>query len=166
MLITALEQILNDFGAETVALLRKNHEEAGQVASGNALNSFAYELVDNEKIITLTVNGANYSEYLDRGRGTGKQTPVDSLLNWMNEKGVAAAETEAKKKGIAFAIARKHAQEGSLLHRTGRTYNGKQSPITAAIEQERLNVLNRLLEENLIIGIESEALEIYRTGKL
>jgi len=161
-----IEKQLNAFGKETVALLKKYHIEAGQKATGNALKEFNY-IVDVEgDDVVLTVLGADYSEYLDRGRGYGKMSPPDEILKWMKAKGVARAESESKQKGIAFAIAKTHELYGSYQHRTGKTENGFESPISKAVNEARIKELTDILQKNFIVGIESQVLEAYRTETL
>jgi len=166
MLINILENIVKDFGIETVNLLKQYHVEAGQKASGKSYSEFKYTMAETDKEIILTVLGADYVEYLDRGRGTGKQTPIDVLLAWMRVKGVAQSLSEQGQRGVAFVIARKHAQEGSVQSRTGRTRNGFANPVTKAVEQSRINTLSKSIEDNLITSVESETLRQFKQGKI
>jgi len=166
MLINVLENIVKQWGDETVKLLKQYHIEAGQKASGNAEKEFKDEISTTDKDINLTILGSDYVEFLDRGRGKGKQTPIDVLLTWMRVKGVAQSLSEQGQRGVAFVIARKHAQEGSIQHRTGTTKNGFANPVSKAVDQSRLNALSKLVEDNLIKEVESETLRQFKQGKI
>ena len=173
MLINVLENIVKQWGDETVKLLKQYHIEAGQKASGNAEKEFKDEISTTDKDINLTILGSDYVEFLDRGRGGGKQTPVDVLLAWMKTKGVAQGLSEKGQRGVAFAIARVHAgntsdpsKVGSWQHRKGTTYKGFANPVSKAVEQSRINALSKLVEDNLIKEVESETLRQFRTGKI
>jgi hypothetical protein len=158
-----IQKQLNAFGKETVALLKKYHIEAGQKATGNALKEFDYVVDIEGDNVVLTVLGTDYTEYLDRGRGWGKMSPVDSILEWMKVKGVARTETEAKQRGIAFAISYVHSLYGSVQHQTGKTKNGFEKPISKAVNDARINELKEILQNNFVVGIERSVLEKFGT---
>ncbi|MEM9076311.1 MAG: hypothetical protein AAGC43_04690 [Bacteroidota bacterium] len=47
------------------------------------------------------------------GRVAGKMPPVSNILEWVNNKGIFNIESEAQASGIAWAIAKKIAKEGT-----------------------------------------------------
>lgn len=105
----------------------------GRVASGNSLDG--YIVVASFSGGTLW--GAPYVGTLETGRGPGK-IPKGlryTIRDWIEDKGLFSGESESRKKSIAFLIARKIANEGTLLHRQG----GQSGVITNAITDERLS---------------------------
>jgi len=163
MLINVLENIIKGWGDDTVALLKQYHIEAGQKATGNAEKEFKDEIKSTKSVIDLTISGADYVENLSTGTPPGKNTTVAQMLNWINAKGITPRTT---KLGMAIGTARKINKVGSLLYRTGRTFSGASDPVSKAINRSRLDALAKLLEDNLVIRVESDTLEQFRTGKI
>lgn len=156
---------INAWAKEIVEELKRLHIDAGQVASGETLKQFGFRVEQGSGEIKLYIEGAEHVEYLDRGRGTGKQTPTDDLIDWIKAKGLKSKwnlSTQSKLKSAAFAIARKHSIEGSYQHRTGKTYKGASKPISNAFQDEKINRLNQSLTTALIPRIQSTIIEQFK----
>ncbi len=154
-----LFDILETFGTESVEMLRDEHQAAGQVASGKTLDSFRHEVDE----VGLKVFGAGHVEWLDRGRGPGGFPPVDKIKKWVYDKGLAGQfDKEYKLNSFVYLIGRKMAEEGSLHHRTGKTFAGAERPIFKVFNEERINKLKELLGSVLKIEITSEVLKEYK----
>jgi hypothetical protein len=122
----------------------REQEAQGRVASGNSING--YIVVASSTVGTLY--GASYVGTLETGRKPGK-IPKNlrfTIWDWINDKGLFARETEKKKKSIAYLIARKIANEGTLLHRQG----GNSGVISDAITEERLKEFSDKLLDSFV----------------
>ena len=91
-----------------------NHEAAGQVASGRTRDSLKVELTEDGGILW----GRQAFGALETGRKPGKVPKgfSDIILRWMDEKGI----TVEHPKSFAYLVARRIANEGTLLYRSGK----------------------------------------------
>ena len=158
--------IADRFGAETVEKLKQAHIDAGQVASGETLESFKYDVIEADGKILISIFGSDYVEYTDRGRGDGGMTPIESLEQWISDKGVFGALTETEITSLAWAIAKTHAASGSYQHFYGQTYNGTKSPVFSDMVLEESRKLVKDIGLAVVTSIESGIIEQFRINKI
>lgn len=158
--------VADSFGAETVEKLKQAHIAAGQEASGETLESFKYDVIEADGKILISIFGSDYVEYTDRGRGDGGMTPVESLEQWISDKGVFGSLTETETTSLAWAIAKTHAASGSYQHFYGKTYNGTQSPVFSDMVLEDTAKLVKDLGLAITNSIQSGIIEQYRINKI
>lgn len=123
-------------------------ERQNRVASGKSVDGYQVESTN----VLGTFSGVSYSGTLETGRKPGKVPQGFSLiiLEWMNQKSLHSAESEAKRKSIAYLIARKISREGTTLHRQG----GKSGVFTNVITEERL----RQFSDKLLTSFQNETI--------
>lgn len=157
-----LRAILAAFGDESVELLRRYHQEAGQVATGETLASFASEQKEDADGIRLFVTGADHVYFNEHGRGPGGFPPIDLLKRWAEVKGIfAGVEKEYQKNSIVYLIGRKIATQGSYLFRNKKTFAGFESPIGSAFTDARIQQLKKELGDEFNVFMNSEILKKY-----
>lgn len=157
-------EILSDFGAESLELLKERHLAAGQKASGNYLESLKAEVKDVEGSLRLTITGAEHSEYTDRGRGPGGSWKFlyVKFLEWGEQKGLKAHFGKAFKTRMYFA-AKLTAEQGTFHHRTGKTFTGgMERPISGVFEEMRMKKLNEKISASLHMIIQSEIIKQFK----
>jgi hypothetical protein len=126
-------EMLNDFGGEVVARAQRNIGAIRVVggkrrridSSGKLRKSLTFSLRNRSGVYDLTFkakgDAAVYANVVEEGRAPGKrQPPVDAILQWMKDKPIRLRSasgfvktTEAKKRAVAFLIARKIGKEGT-----------------------------------------------------
>jgi hypothetical protein len=96
----------------------------------------------------------SYTPFIDAGRATGKQTPVKNLYDWLefNKYGIEY-ETDKERWGIAWAIAKTHAKEGSFKFR------GNQTDVFAQVIAQAKPTLLQALTDSSVTKFESEVLK-------
>ena len=101
-----LRKILNRYGDEAVGLVVAILKAKNKKASGKLLNSFSYKIIeDTQGLLSLGLfSDVDYAEFVDKGRSPGRMPPVRSIERWIKVKGIGDS---TKRKGMAFAIARK-----------------------------------------------------------
>ena len=156
-------EILDKFGSDSVELMRDSHIQAGQVASGRTLESFQHVAnIDADKV-TLDIQAAEHTEYVDRGRGPGGFPPPDRILQWIDDKGLGAEfDREYKKRSFAFLIGRKIAAEGTYLHREGRTQAGVEKPISSIFNEQRIEALQKQISKILNVELKSDFIKQFK----
>ena len=91
-----------------------NHEAAGQVASGRTRDSLKVEMTGEGGILW----GRQAFGVLETGRKPGKVPKgfYGIILQWVKDKGIQIE----KPKSFAYLVARKIANEGTRLYRSGQ----------------------------------------------
>lgn len=91
-----------------------NHEAAGQVASGRTRDSLKVEMTGEGGILW----GRQAFGVLETGRKPGKVPKgfYGIILQWVKDKGIQVE----KPKSFAYLVARKIANEGTRLYRSGQ----------------------------------------------
>jgi len=145
-------EILKKYGNIFTERLKKNHLDAGQKASGNAYAEFGFTAKEN----SLVVFGADYVDSLEVGRKSGTAPQQDVIYDWSISKGINF-ETESKRRSFAFLVARKIAESGTLLHRTGKTFSGFEKPISSVFDDKILDEMTKEIAEKFM---KNEMLEI------
>lgn len=163
-MLAGIYEILQTFGENAVQWLREEHEKAGQVASGKTLESFRFELIEENEVFKVQIIGANNVQWLDTGRGSGKLPANwhEIMTKWVQDKGISGQfRTQQQLNSFIYLVGRKTKNEGNLQHRTGRTFLGGVKPISEAFKDENMKELNRLLNKYISSRIKSEIVEQY-----
>lgn len=124
---TVLVETLVAFGNDVVERAQRNlgatrrvkGKNRRAVASGNLKNSLTFSLRKTGEGYTIQFKArgtaAKYAEVIEDGRRAGaKAPPIEPILAWIklknikarDEKGRILEQTESRKRGLAFAIAR------------------------------------------------------------
>lgn len=147
-----------------IEYVRKNHEDAGQRASGRTSGSMHIEVEGD----TYTVYGRRAFWTLECGRAGGAvpRNFTSIIKQWMADKGIKASPIPYIRKpsdkwkpkytpqergdySLAGAIARKIARKGTKLYRDG----GRSDIYSNEIERTTENIQSRILK---MFGIEVE----------
>ena len=91
------------------------HIAAGQQVSGKTIASLEIRNVSNTG---GQLYGASYFGVLDAGRKAGKFPPIKPIMEWVVARGIDT-QWKMTPKSAAFVIARKIAEFGTVLNRTG-----------------------------------------------
>ena len=140
---TDFSKIARDF----IEKVRDRQQERNRRASGESARSLRFVAIPEKG---FTVFGAGYFEQQEYGRGPtkagGKGELKQKIYEWMKYKGIAQGETEAKKRGIAFVIARKIHQQGIKVPRSG------QYPLQKVGLEETITEFIPIIQKSVIQG--------------
>lgn len=128
------EMIILDFGDQIIADIVSTLPKS----SGKTAQSF-FKRYDGKRLQIGSSEG--WITVLEDGRRPGKRPPVAAMEEWVRRE-IPSAKNP---KSLAFAIAKKIGEEGSLLYRQG----GKSGVLSDYINQEYVH-------ENLTIPIKDE----------
>jgi hypothetical protein len=96
--------------------------------TGKMSQSLGYRLDENG----LTIfSSEKYFTVLETGRKPGKMPPISAIEEWVRNKPIAS---DINPRSLAFLIARKIGEEGSLLYRQG----GKSGVISDFINDQKI----------------------------
>lgn len=128
-----MKHILMKFLNEISKEIKDNAQAQGRTASGRTANSLYPEATDTVGILygSIAVNA------WETGRKGGK-VPAgfkQVIYEWMQDKGIFQAEKENAKRSISYFIAKKIAEQGTLLHRQG----GQSGVLSNVITDERID---------------------------
>ena len=123
MLSELVEAILKNFAEETIAGIKSRIPNV----TGQSAESLGYRIVGTELTIFSTMK---YFTVLETGRKPGKRPPISVIEQWIKDKPIVPDGISTR--SLAFLIARKIGEEGSLLHREG----GKSGVISQSINDQ------------------------------
>lgn len=108
---------LTAIGAEFIAEYRAILHERSLSQSDELPGSMQAEIIEDDHALNLAIVLAGYWYFVERGRGPGKQPPLQNIADWVERTGIAAlANTDGKNisvRSLAFLIARKIGREGT-----------------------------------------------------
>jgi len=102
------------FGQALIADIRNNISQSGANATGKT----AASLRDESKETSFTLYGHRSFKFIETGRGKGKFPPIKNIYEWVVAKGLQPEGISQK--SLAFLIAKKIANEGTVLYRTNQ----------------------------------------------
>ena len=143
--------------------LTELHDQAGQRASGETISSLKQSAEADGISIKGKITAAEHFGVLEYGRKEGGFPPLENIKKWIFDKGLAGQfDKEYKLNGFAYIIGRKMAAEGSLLYRTGKTFNGFENPISKAFDEEAIRQVKNLTEDFIVSVIKSDILKEFK----
>lgn len=100
-----LRDLLDKYGESVIKEAVTRLKNSGHSNTGNLARSLGYEIEESKRELTLVFFGADYLEYVDKGRKPGsKPPPIKPIKKWVKQKGI---EPKA-----AYAIAKKIGKYG------------------------------------------------------
>ena len=124
MLSGVVKAILTGFAERTIEGIRSRISNV----TGKMSQSLGYRLDENG----LTIfSSEKYFTVLETGRKPGKMPPISAIEEWVRNKPIAS---DINPRSLAFLIARKIGEEGSLLYRQG----GKSGVISDFINDQKI----------------------------
>lgn len=124
-------------------LLKAELEAQGHRASGKLIDSMNYK-INGE---TIEFYAEDYAKFVDSGRNAGaKRVPIDALMQWIEQKGIASGDVEVKK--IAYAIQQTIFKEGSpTMGSLQYSENGRRKDfIKFAVTENEKVILDKVLQ--------------------
>lgn len=121
-----IDYIVKTFLQEVIEETISNIEKSGQTASGQTAESIQEVKVSNNEWILI---GRKFIESLESGRGAsgsgsnGGETLQERIYDWLpyaNKYGITY-DDDGQRVSLSWAIAKKIHNEGTLLHREGRS---------------------------------------------
>jgi hypothetical protein len=112
-----IKQGLELIGDFIVDQLRKTLVALDHKATGNLIKSLRSDVTESGNY-TITIYGADYAEAVNNGLPPGSKVSTTALAKWVEKKGIATGESEVK--NIAFLIARKIFNEGTIQYRENK----------------------------------------------
>lgn len=126
-MLTGLTQaILKNFAEEVIAEIRSRIPNV----TGESSASLGYR-IDAEGLTIFSTK--KYFTVLETGRKPGKRPPIDVIEKWVKDKPIIP-KNKISTRSLAFLIARKIGDEGSLLHREG----ANSGVISKSINEQRI----------------------------
>lgn len=147
-----IEDLLFRFGEQTTNDIRQSIEQKKLDASGNLKASVAFEtLQSSNEVHSLKFKMADYWEWAETGRRSGKAPPVQNIMEWITNKGIKVRQSRtesgssvlARRKKMAFAISKNIAKKGTIK-RFG--YKGSKF-LSSVITDDSLRDLSLLVAE-------------------
>jgi phage gpG-like protein len=108
--------------------------EQGHVASGDLLDSIKVEVENSIASWKLVGSNLEYGETLDKGMKPNVRVPVDSLIEWIRDKGINL--NGKREKDVAFAIQ-------TAIFRKGTPTDGDKKKtrwLSGTLEKETLTI--------------------------
>lgn len=110
-----LQQELTTIADELVSEYRTRLLERSFIKTGFLADSIHQNIFSGDDIHQIKLSLFSYWKYVERGRGPGKQPPLDAIDKWVQLSDMAnvAAEEGMTTRQLAFLIARKIGREGT-----------------------------------------------------
>lgn len=108
---------MSSIGAEFTAEYRAALHARSLSQSDTLPDSMDVEIIADDHELHLAIALAGYWYWVEKGRGPGKQPPLDNIIAWVEQTGLAAIEDvdggNISVRSLAFLIARKIGREGT-----------------------------------------------------
>ena len=105
--MATIKESVSQFLKKVISDILLDQESKNIRASGKSAQSLRFEATpDGGKLF-----GVDYFKYQERGRGPGGFPPIQSIIDWVNSKGITPESGSIE--GMAFAISKKIAKNGT-----------------------------------------------------
>ena len=136
--------------------LIERYDELGMRASGSWEKELVVSVEEKGGMYLGKIEGADYTYYMQHGRGAGRLPPIKAIEEWIQNKGIVPIERNMKVSSLAFAIANRIAKEGTRRYQRG----GTPAFIEEVITSERIQGIIDRIGERYIAGFSSEIIEL------
>lgn len=151
--------LFQNFNKEAIEEMRTQLDRNKITASGTTKRELTSEATNYRS----TIEGVDYMRWQEDGRGatrnTGDGSLKEKILEWIDDKPIPLFRDRKgrfmEKKTMAFLIARKIHQEGTLLHRLGEHVDVFSNVLT----EERVNDLIDQLGINFEAEVRSDLIK-------
>lgn len=148
--MTTVENILSQFGQDSVKIIRDNMQRAGQNATGETSRSISTVMPNKDRV---QVTAPGYIYVLETGRAPRKSNEESNfnskLEQWVRARGINIGKTiEQTTRSLQFLINK----YGTKLYREG----GRKDIITPIFKQDRFDKLTNDIanaESNKVINV-------------
>jgi hypothetical protein len=155
--MASLNQIYAQWLDETQKKLIDEYNKLGFRASGR----YARELEPFQTQTKIGMLGANYSEYMARGRGETRPGLRGRLygviLQWINDKGITPKEATMTKKTLAWIIAMK-------IDKVGYSVKGREGVISNVVNDAWVAELFRRISNQEIERVRIELTQLLKAA--
>lgn len=147
-----LTRALHRYGDELITALKNQLKADNTTASKDLLQSINYYTKqDSNSLNKFIIQAASHWRYVNDGRDAGKMPPIQSIIDWIANKGIRVRRSRAESsqsvrtraRSLAFAIAKNIAEKGTIK-RFG--YNGT-GFLTNEVNDQTLRDLSIYLTE-------------------
>lgn len=109
-----LREAMNQLGEALVIEIKLQLTTDGKSATGDLINSIAYNLVTTSNGFEIQIMSKDYLKYVDQGRKPGKMPPSDKLVPWVKARGIKFNDrgSVVTDESAAFVIARSIGEKG------------------------------------------------------
>lgn len=83
-----LIKVLTEYGGQVVEEMKTRLRGLSKVASGELINSLEFVVEVKNGQVVLSILGASYLDYVDKGRRPGKMPPIAPIKEWCKVKGI------------------------------------------------------------------------------
>lgn len=156
--ITARE-VFEQFGSSSIAEIQGRMGSSGANASGNTSRSLRKEIADDE----LTIFGREVFKYVEGGRGPSRkkgstgESLRDRIKQWIKDKGITP-DGEMTEDSLAFLIARKIHNEGTLIYRT----NNPRDIFSTVFDENKIKSLIHVIAETTNNSVMSDIVKAFK----
>jgi hypothetical protein len=143
IIMSQIHSLLKKFSDDVIADIEQSIDNKGLNASGNLKASVEPDIVEQGNNITkLKILMADYWEAAETGRKAGKMPPVESIMDWIANKGIKVGGLKGNR-SLAWAIAKSIAKKGTM-----KRFNYKGSNfLSDVINDETLKEFNKAAAE-------------------
>lgn len=149
--LQTVKRYLNEWKEEII----RNHERAGQVASGKTKDSIQVKMREDGGSIV----GASYFYVLEKGRGKSKKSQGGILKNniksWILAKGITPSG-KVSLDNLAYLITRKIHEDGTQLWRSG----GRTDIYSNVITRENIKKMIKEIGVDVMSKIKSQLVKV------
>lgn len=132
--------------------IQQNMIDRDQVATGETADSLSYKVEESNGAISISIFGARHIGALEEGRRPGGMPTIWKIQRWVQAKGLSLN---------AFAVAKKIAEEGSLLFREG----GDSGTLSTVLTAERAEEIREAIGLEVIKDFQAEIIKQLRKNK-
>lgn len=150
-ILQTIRKYLNEWEEEII----RNHERAGQVASGKTKDSIQVKMREDGGSLV----GASYIYVLEKGRGKSKKSQggvlKNNIKNWILAKGITPSG-KVSLDDLAYLITRKIHEDGTQLWRNG----GRSDIYSNVITRESIKKMIKEIGVDVMKQIKSQLVKV------